>query len=150
MNRQELAQILVRANEFKEGDLLVGGTRDEIERQEARRRLSALRLRGITGAVLVEDGVRDALAGSLDSRTAAEVSNLTVGELKQALLGANAPAFVRRYRDGLASECIAAVVKIMSNAELSAVARALFNPLPGAAVTVGSATHFGSRIQPNS
>ena len=29
MNRQKMAQIFARANEFKEGDELIGGTRDE-------------------------------------------------------------------------------------------------------------------------
>jgi len=38
----------------------------------------------------------------------------------------------------------------MTDDELATVARALFNPLPGEGVTIGSATHFGSRIQPNS
>src|SRR6186997_1949490 len=35
-------------------------------------------------------------------------------------------------------------------AELSSVARALFNPLDGSGVSIGSSRHFGSRIQPNS
>src|SRR6185295_400877 len=39
---------------------------------------------------------------------------------------------------------------VMTNEELSAVARAVFNPLPGEGVTIGSESHFGSRIQPNS
>ena len=38
----------------------------------------------------------------------------------------------------------------MSDDELSLVARSLFNPLPGAGTAIGSAGHFGSRIQPNS
>ena len=40
MNRENLLEVLVKANEFKEGDLLVGGCRDEIERKEARSALS--------------------------------------------------------------------------------------------------------------
>src|SRR5262249_7100955 len=42
------------------------------------------------------------------------------------------------------------VVKVMSNDEISKVSRGIFNPLPGAGVTIGSPGHFGSRIQPNS
>jgi ethanolamine ammonia-lyase large subunit len=38
----------------------------------------------------------------------------------------------------------------MAESELSAVARAIFNPHPGEGTTVGSPRHFGSRIQPNS
>ncbi|MCI0490069.1 MAG: ethanolamine ammonia-lyase subunit EutB [Blastocatellia bacterium] len=150
MNPQELTAILVRANEFKEGDLLVGGTRDELERKEARHMLSALRVGEIAGTMLVQDSLSEALTRSLDSRLAAEVSRLTVNELKHILLGPDASAFVRRYRDGFASEVIAAVVKVMTGEELSIIAHAIFNPLPGEGITVGSPDHFGSRIQPNS
>jgi ethanolamine ammonia-lyase large subunit len=150
MNPQELAKLFTLANEFKEGDLLVGGTRDERVRQEARQMLSALSLSEITRTALIEDGVSAALALSLDSGLAAEVSHMTAGRLKQILLSPDGPVFARRYQRGLASEVIAAVVKLMTNQELSVVARALFNPLTGEGVAVGSADHFGSRIQPNS
>jgi len=150
MDQRRLVQLFARANEFKEGDLLVGGTRDARERDDARQQLSALRLGEITHATLVEDSLSLALARSLNAPLAGEIAHLTIRDLKRTLLGANASDWARRYRDGLASEVIAAVVKIMTDDELATVARALFNPLPGEGVTVGSATHFGSRIQPNS
>src|SRR5262249_19308420 len=50
----------------------------------------------------------------------------------------------------LASEAIAAAVKVMTTDELSLVARMLFNPHEGEGVTIGSSRHFGSRLQPNS
>src|SRR5215210_5532560 len=148
MNQQELTQILVRANEFKEGDLLVGGTLDELERKEARRMLSALRVGEITETPLVEDHLSEALTRSLNRQLTDELSHLTVGELKRVLLGAGVATFARRYRDGLASEVIAAVVKLMTDEELSVVAHSLFNPLAGEGITIGSFDHFGSRIPP--
>jgi len=150
MNGHELAQILVRSNEFKEGDLPVGGTRDELERSEARAQLSSLRVGEITATVLVEDDLSQALARSLDAKVAVELSHLSVNELKRVLVGPDAATFARHYCGGLASEVIAAVVKVMNEAELSIVAHALFNPLPGDGVTIGSRNHLGSRIQPNS
>ncbi len=149
-DRHELLRTFALANEFKEGDLLVGGTRDEAVRAQARRALGALTLGTLAGAALVEDGVGEALSSSLDPRLAAEISRVTVGELKAVLSGSGGAAWVRRYGDGLSSAGIAAVVKLMTNEELSAVARSLFNPLPGEGVSVGSPRHFGSRIQPNS
>ncbi|HLM55496.1 MAG TPA: ethanolamine ammonia-lyase subunit EutB [Pyrinomonadaceae bacterium] len=148
--RQELLRTFALANEFKEGDLLVGGTRDESVRSAARAALGAVTLGTLAGATLVEDGVSDALSSSLDPRLAAEISHLTVGGLKAVLLGRGGADWVRRYGDGLSSAAVAAVVKLMTNEELSAVARSLFNPLPGEGVGVGSPRHFGSRIQPNS
>lgn len=151
MNRQELRRIFVLANEFKEGDLPVGGTRDARAREEARASLASLRLGDIARVALVEDKVSEALAASLDARLASEIARLSVGELKSLLLGAGGAAWATLHRDGLASEQIAAVVKIMTNEELSIVARSLFNPLPGeGGVRVGSPPHFGSRLQPNS
>lgn len=138
------------ANEFKEGDLLVGGTREERERVEARSVLGALRLGEITKTVFVEDGVSEAIKRSLDSELATQVSLLTLGEMKSILLSGAGVAWVDRYRDGLSSEVIAGVAKVMTNEELSVVAQTLYNPLPGRGVTTGARSHFGSRIQPNS
>jgi ethanolamine ammonia-lyase large subunit len=149
-DRKELLRTFVLANEFKEGDLLVGGTRDESARAAAREALGALTLGALGKTPLVEDGVSEALAASLDAELAAGISRLTVGGLKDILLGRGGADWVRRHGDGLTSEAIAAVVKLMTNEELSAVARKLFNPLPGGGVSVGSPQHFGSRIQPNS
>ena len=150
MNSRELGQTFVLANAFKEGDLPVGGTRDDRLRDEARRTILGSRIFDIRRQTLVEDGVTEAQERSLDRQADAAISRLTVGELKAMLLGAGAVDWIRRHQDGLASEVIAAVVKVMTNDELSFVARALFNPLPGDGVTIGSPQHFGSRIQPNS
>jgi ethanolamine ammonia-lyase large subunit len=148
MDAGELRRRLVLANAFKEGDLRVGGTRDDRIREEARRALLGTRLGDIRRTPLVEDGVSDALARSLDPSLRRELDELTVAELRQRLL--TAPEQTPVYRDGLASEAIAAVVKVMTTEELSLVARQLFNPLPGDGISVGSPLHFGSRIQPNS
>ncbi len=150
MNGPDLLKAFVLANEFKEGDLLVGGTREEREREEARALLGALRLGEITRTAFVEDGVSEALVRSINSELATEISFLTLSEMKGILLSAQGAGWVHRYRDGLASEVIAAVVKVMTNEELSMVAQSLFNPLPGRGLTIGSRGHFGSRIQPNS
>ncbi|HJQ32780.1 MAG TPA: ethanolamine ammonia-lyase subunit EutB [Pyrinomonadaceae bacterium] len=149
-DRRELLQTFALANEFKEGDLLVGGTRDDALRASARAELGALTLGRLSATALVADGVSESLAASLDRRLAAEISSLTVGHLKAILLGRGGADWVRRYGEGLSSESVAAVVKLMTNDELSAVARKVFNPLPGEGVTVGSPGHFGSRLQPNS
>jgi ethanolamine ammonia-lyase large subunit len=149
-DRQDLLRTFALANEFKEGDLLVGGTRDESVRGAARAEISALDLGTLTATALVEDGVSEALAVSLNRRLSAEISSLTVGELKAILLSRGGAEWVRRYGEALGSESVAAVVKLMTNDELSAVARKVFNPLPGEGVTIGSPQHFGSRLQPNS
>jgi ethanolamine ammonia-lyase large subunit len=151
MDATELRRTLVLANEFKEGDLAVGGTRDDHVREDARRALLGMRLVDIRQTPLVDDGVTDALARSLDRERVADADHLTVADVKRILLGPAAAQWSARHRSGLTSEAIAALVKVMTNDELSRVALALFNPLSDQkAVAIGSPQHFGSRIQPNS
>ena len=138
------------ANAFKEGDLLVGGTRDDDLRRDARHLLLATRAGEIRRANLVEDAITDALNRAIDHRLAAAVDPLTIAQIKEQVLGPNGPAWVAHHRHGLASEVIAAIAKVMTDDELSRVARTLFNPLPGDGITIGAPRHFGSRIQPNS
>ena len=150
MDARQLRSLLVLANTFKEGDLSVGGTYDTRVRQEARQALAATTIGTIDDVGLIDDGVSESLARSVDRELNREVRLLAIGQLAGLLLSNEGPAWVRRYSRGLTSETIAAVVKVMSDDELSAVARGLFNPLPGDGVTVGAPKHFGSRIQPNS
>ena len=143
---------LALANAFKEGDLGIGGTRDDYVRAEARRAILATSLCTIRTTTLVDDGVSEALAQSIDRDTAAGLDSLTVGDMKARLLAADAPAWAVRHRNGLTSEAIAACAKVMSDEELARVCAGVFNPLPSVhnGIAVGSPRHFGSRIQPNS
>ncbi|HKY30530.1 MAG TPA: ethanolamine ammonia-lyase subunit EutB, partial [Pyrinomonadaceae bacterium] len=146
----QLSQIFVLANEFKEGDLNVGGTRDDYIRREARDTLAALSLGDIASADFVEDQVTEALHQSLDPLLAGKVAHLTIAELKRILLSAQGASWIEHHRNGVSSEAVAAVVKIMTNEELGTLSCKLFNPLPGSGIAIGSPGHFGSRIQPNS
>lgn len=139
-----------RANEFKEGDLIVGGTRDDQLRSDARRELAEFTLGEIGKTAFVDDAVTEALHRSLDRTVAADIANLTLADLKRILVSDGCPAWLQEHNRGLSSEAIAGVVKLMANFELGSVARRVFNPLPGPGVAIGSQTHFGSRIQPNS
>jgi ethanolamine ammonia-lyase large subunit len=150
MENKRLLEILSAANEFKEGDASVGGVRDETARFLARQELECLRVGEINAAVLVEDGVSETLLEYFAAGTAKEILRLSLLEVKNILLGTECARFVKNYRRGLKSETIAAVVKIMTNAELGVVARSIYNPLPGKGIAIGSPHHFGSRIQPNS
>jgi ethanolamine ammonia-lyase large subunit len=150
MDAAALRQTLTLAGEFKEGDAAVGGTTDPQVRADARRALLATTLGTIRRGVLVDDGVSDALARARDRRFDADLDALTIADLRARLLDRGGAAWARTHGPALASEAIAAVAKVMTGDELSAVARALFNPLDGVGVTIGATAHLGSRIQPNS
>jgi len=94
MAHHQLSQIFVLANEFKEGDLNVGGTRDDHVRREAREALAALSLGDIARVDFVEDQVTEALHRSLDPQLAGKVAHLTVAELKQILLSPEGASWI--------------------------------------------------------
>jgi ethanolamine ammonia-lyase large subunit len=150
MDAGALRQTLALASAFKEGDLAVGGTTDDHVRADARRALLATSIADLHTTVLVDDGVTAQLQQARDGRHDEELATYTVAIVRAALLGPDAVAWVRTYANALGSEAIAVVVKVMTNDELSIVARTVFNPLPGDGVAIGSSRHFGSRIQPNS
>ena len=60
MNPADARRLFALANSFKEGDLVVGGTRDDLLREEARRELLALSVGQIRRTTFVDDGVTEA------------------------------------------------------------------------------------------
>src|SRR4030095_8348652 len=150
MDAGEPRRYLALASAFKQGDLAVGGTEDDAVRAEARRALNAIAVSEIHRTTLIDDEVTAALDRSRDAGFDHDLGSITIGGLKDILLGPGAEAWTRKYRDALKSEVIAALVKVMSTEELSTVACKLFNPLAGPGVAIGGPQHFGSRIQPNS
>jgi hypothetical protein len=78
------------------------------------------------------------VGGTADDRVCDETRRApTIAQLKAILLGTGAPAWARAHRGALASEAIAAVVKVMTTDELSAVACRLFNQSDGDAADDG-------------
>src|SRR6266850_7756675 len=118
MDAAELRRLFVLANAFKEGDLLVGGTADDRVRADARRALGDVRLLDIHQTPVVDDGVTATLTRRLARHRDADLDRRTIGDLKATLLSAGSAGFVPRHCDSLASETIAAVVKVMTNDEL--------------------------------
>src|SRR5690349_13907246 len=112
MDSRALRQIFTLANAFKEGDLAVGGTRDDRLREEAREALRAVTVREIRQTAFIEDDVTIALERSRDRCLDGDLDPLTVAELKSVLLGPGAAVWARRHCDALPSEAIAAAVKV--------------------------------------
>jgi ethanolamine ammonia-lyase large subunit len=149
--RFELADFkkqLGAANEFKEGDAIVGvAAADEAERRQARALLSATRLSEIDAHPPLVDDLFRALQASLDPAVQARTKDWTLGELKRFLLDRDEPE-IHPILPGLSSDVIGCVVKLMSNNELIAVGAKVFHPLPGS--KIGAKGYLGARIQPNS
>jgi ethanolamine ammonia-lyase large subunit len=141
-------QTLGAANPFKEGDRIVGvAAADDASRATARALLAATRVSDIEAHPLLEDRLFRLLMQSVDRQAAVTTSQLTLGELKGFLLREGESA-IRPILPGLGSDIIGCVVKLMSNEELIAVGKKIFNPLPGS--RIGAKGYLGARIQPNS
>ena len=141
-------QILGAANEFKEGDQIVGvAAADEESRSNARKLLANTRLGDLDSHPLLTDRLSGLLAQSLDTKSGSPSAKLTFRGLKELLLSKPAED-IQRLMPGLSSDAIGCVVKLMSNDELIAVGQKIFNPLPGS--KLGAKGYLGARIQPNS
>ena len=141
-------QVLGAANEFKEGDQITGvAAAADASRRKARELLARTRVGDLLAHPLHSDDLFAFLNDSLDLATATKVAKLTLGELKQFLLTQDEAA-IKALMPGLASDVIGCVVKLMSNAELTAVGAKIFNTLPGS--RIGAKGYLGARIQPNS
>lgn len=144
------ARVLGAANEFKEGDRSVGvAAPDEASRRHARALLGATRVRDIDLHPLLQDDLYRLLEQTRAQFPAAiaRSADLTLGELKQVLL-TETEADIQARSPGLSSDVIACVVRLMSNAELTAVGAKVCPALPG--TRLGAHGYLGARIQPNS
>jgi hypothetical protein len=149
MDDRELRRVFTLASAFKEGDLAVGGRPTTACATRRAARCSRTTVGEIRRTPLVADAMTAALERTRDRRFDGDLDPLTVADIRDAArfrrrrLGATASRRARQRGDRRASR------RSMTDAELSSVARALFNPLDGSACD-RLARHFGSRIQPNS
>lgn len=147
-DRTLYTQVLGAANEFKEGDEIIGAAAtNSASRENARRLLSRAQLSRIDTHPLIEDGLATFNAGSVNVDARARTAAWTLGKLKSFLLKSS-EAEIKTVSRGLTSEVIGCVVKLMSNAELIAIGQKVFNPLPGS--QIGAKGYLGARVQPNS
>jgi len=141
-------RMLGAANAFKEGDAIVGvAAPDDATRHLSRQLLAATPLAAIDAHPPFTDDLHQFISASVDSALQSRLAPMTLGALRTFLLE-RTEAEVHAIRDGLSSDVIACVVRLMSNEELTRVGAKVFNPLPGS--RVGAKGYLGARIQPNS
>ncbi len=140
--------LLGAANDFKEGDEIVGvAAADEAARKLSRELLVNTRISDLDSHPLLSDQLWELLRSHLDGKARAKLSGWTLGELKEFILTGD-PDSVKALSAGLSSEVIGCVVKLMSNNELITAGSRIFNSLPGS--HIGAKGYLGARIQPNS
>ena len=145
---ENYAILLGSANEFKEGDQIIGvAATDATSRANARELLSSTRLGKIDAHPPHTDEVYRFGNAARIPRLTHQTEDWTFADLKSFLLKSEAQK-IKAIMPGLSSDVIGCVVKLMSNAELVTVAKKVFNPLPG--TNIGAEGYLGARVQPNS
>ena len=147
-DRDLYLKILGNANEFKEGDQIVGvAAVDDQSRSIARSLLTNTRLTDIDANPPLVDELQSLIARTTMPASHLSTSGMTLGQLKASLLSWSETE-IHAIKGSLSSDSIACVVKLMTNEELIAVGSKVFNPLPNS--RIGSKGYLGARIQPNS
>ena len=142
------ARWLGAANPFKEGDEIIGvAAPNEEVRALARTLLSNTPIQEIDDLAGHRDQVWQFADNARDDAVATELADITLGELKHQLLTSSGERCATLGK-GLSSDAIAAVVRLMDNDDLIAVAAKVFNPLPDS--KIGAKGYMGARVQPNS
>ena len=141
-------QVIGAANDFKEGDLTIGaGAKDEATRKIARELLANTKIEDLYEHPLLVDDLQKLIWETTDQAQYGKMKDWTMGELKESLL-AQSESEIKRIMNGLTSDSIGCVPKLMTNDELIAFGQKIFIPLPG--TQMGSKGYMGARIQPNS
>lgn len=148
-----LRELMAKASIEKSGDQLAGiAATSSAERVAAQMALADVPLRDFLEDPLVayeSDEVTRLIIDSHDRDAFSAVAALTVGGFREWLLSWQADsARLRALAPGLTPEMVAAVSKIMRNADLMAVAGKV-QVVTGFRTTLGLPGRLGSRLQPN-
>jgi ethanolamine ammonia-lyase large subunit len=148
-----LKNLLAKATPFRTGDALAGicaGSYEE--RVAAQMTLADVPLKNFLNEVLVpyeDDEITRLIMDSHDGVAFEPISHLTVGELRDWLLGDEADgAVLENLKWGITPEMAAAVSKLMRNQDLIAVAKKC-EVVTRFRNTIGLRGHFSTRLQPN-
>ncbi len=150
---ENLRTLLACANEEKSGDQLAGiAAGSELERVAAKRALAEVSLGHIVANPVIDpahDEVSRLIQGAVDATALRSVASLTVGELREYLLGDVLDvAGLDRLRGAITPEIAAAVAKLMSNRDLVLAASRIRN-VTRCRNTLGEPGVLGIRLQPN-
>jgi len=150
---RDLNELLAKANRERSGDRLAGlAARSAQERVAARRLLAEVTLAELRERPALppeRDEVSRVVEEGLDEEVFRRHRRLTVGELRDHVLGADASELgAARLGAGLTPEMAAAVAKLCSNLDLVAAA-ARIPVVTRANTTMGLPGRLGVRLQPN-
>lgn len=150
---RDIKELLAKANEEKSGDQLAGvAAETAAERVAARYVLAEVTLETLRANPAVpyeEDEVTRVIDDGVNEAVYGEIKGMQVGDLREWLLADTTTGdMIKRLSNGLTSEMVAAVTKLMSNLDLM-LAASKIKIVKHATNTIGLPGTLGSRCQPN-
>ena len=150
---RDIKELLAKANEDKSGDHLAGlAAESSAQRVAARYVLAEVTMETLRANPAVpyeEDEVTRVIDDAVNETVFGEIKGMAVGELREWLLADTTTGdMIRRLSNGLTSEMVAAVTKLMSNMDLM-LAASKIRVVKHATNTIGLPGTLGSRLQPN-
>ncbi len=149
----DIKTLMGKANEEKSGDRLAGLAANSLAERAAAKFILAhvpLNVLKENPAISYEtDEVTRVIQDAVNASVFSEIKDWTVGDLREFLLNEKHDGLeILRISEGLTSEMIAAVTKIMSNIDLVYAARKI-RVVRHCANTIGMTGTLSSRLQPN-
>jgi len=146
----DLRELLAKANERKSGDEIAGlAARTERERAAAKAALADTRVSDFLDRPLLDDEVTEVTRRAVTTDALATIGSLTIGQLRELILGPRFPALWQTtLAGGFLPEVAAAVAKTMSDLDLVLAAKPL-RTVTRCRNTLGEPGTLGARIQPS-
>lgn len=150
-NFKDVKEVLAKANEEKSGDRLAGIIANSTEeRVAAKVVLSELTIGDLTNNPVVDyekDEITRLIQDGVNKEVYNKIKGMTMGDFREFLLSSSGEE-IKAIRDGLTSEVIAGVTKLMSNMDLICVSRKIIN-IATCNTTIGKLGTLSARLQPN-
>ncbi|WP_459480225.1 ethanolamine ammonia-lyase subunit EutB [Clostridium saccharoperbutylacetonicum] len=150
-NFKDIKEVLAKANEEKSGDRLAGIIAESTaERVAAKVVLSELTIGDLRNNPVVDydiDEVTRVIQDGVNEEIYNGIKGMTIGDFREFLLSSSGDE-IKVIRDGLTSEVIAGVTKIMSNMDLICASKKLVN-IATCNTTIGKIGTLSARLQPN-
>lgn len=150
-NFSDVKEVLAKANEEKSGDRLAGIIASSTEeRVAAKIVLSELTIGDLRNNPVVDydiDEVTRVIQDGVNEEIYSKIKSMTIGEFREFILSSSGEE-IKGIRDGLTSEVIAGVTKLMSNMDLICASRKIVN-IATCNTTIGKNGALSARLQPN-
>jgi ethanolamine ammonia-lyase large subunit len=150
-NFADVKEVLAKANEEKSGDRLAGViAKSTEERVAAKVVLSELTIGDLRNNPVIDydrDEVTRVIQDGVNEEIYNKIKSMTMGDFREFILSSSGEE-IKAIRDGLTSEVIAGVTKLMSNMDLICASRKIIN-IATCNTTIGKLGTLSARLQPN-